>query len=301
MRLVGVLLAVVAWVGTAEARELALSFDDAPRRGSPLMRGPERAERIIEGLRQAGAAQAVFFANSDRIDAEGARRLRAYATAGHVTANHSATHPHLRDLEPERFLEDVAAADRVLRAMPGFRPWFRFPYLDEGDTPAKRDAVRAGLRRLGYAQGYVTIDSYDWYIDQLANNAAQRGAMLNMDALKDLYLEAIVASADFYDDLAVAHLGRSPRHVMLLHENDLAAFFIADLVAALRADGWTIISADATYADPIAQMTPDTMFLNQGRVAALAEGAGGPRRALFGPYEEEPELEEAFNRRVLGP
>lgn len=301
MRLVGVLLAVLACLGVAEARELALSFDDAPRRGSPLMRGPERAERIVAGLRQAAAQQAVFFANSDRIDAEGGRRMRAYAAAGHVIANHSATHPHLRDLDPERFLEDVAAAHRVLRAMPGFRPWFRFPYLDEGDTPAKRDAVRAGLTRLGYAQGYVTIDSYDWYIDQLANAAAQRGEMLNMEGLKGLYLEAIVASADFYDDLAVAHLGRAPRHVLLLHENDLAAFFIADLVAALRADGWTIVSADAAYADPIAQMTPDTMFLNQGRVAALAEAAGAPRRALFGPYEEEPELEAAFNRRVLGP
>jgi peptidoglycan/xylan/chitin deacetylase (PgdA/CDA1 family) len=301
MRLIGALVAMLVWAGAAEARELALSFDDAPRRGSPLMRGPERAERIIEGLRQAGAPQAVFFANSDRIDAEGGRRLRAYAAAGHVIANHSATHPHLRDLEPERFLEDVAVADRVLRTMPGFRPWFRFPFLDEGDTPAKRDAVRVGLDRLGYQQGYVTIDTYDWFIDQLANNAAQRGEMLNMEALKALYIEAIVGSADFYDDLAVAHLGRSPRHVLLLHENDLAAWFIADLVAALRADGWTIVSADAAYADPIAQMTPDTMLLGQGRVAALAYLAGAPQRALFSPYEEEPDLEDAFDRRVLGP
>lgn len=299
MRLIILVLALI-WAGGAEARELALTFDDAPRRDSALMQGPARAEAIVEGLRRARVEQAVFFANSDRMDAEGRRRLRAYAAAGHVIANHSATHPHLRDLTAERFLADVAAADRALRPLPNFRPWFRFPFLDEGDTPEKRDAVRAGLVRMGYAQGYVTIDTYDWYLDMLANEAAQRGDTLNTRALGALYAEIIVGSADFYDDLAVTHLGRSPRHVLLLHENDLAAMFIADLVAALRADGWTIVSADAAYADPIAERPPDTMLLNQGRVAALAEVAGAPRRSLFSPYEEEPELDEMFNRRVLG-
>lgn len=300
MRWFGIVLAALLWAGSAEARELALSFDDAPRRGTPLMRA-ERAERLIAGLRQADAPQAVFFANSRRINAEGRRRLRAYAAAGHVIANHSASHPHLRDLTPERFLEDVAAADRVLRPLPGFRPWFRFPDLEEGDTRAKRDAVREGLVAMGYTHGYVTIDTYDWYIDMLANNAAQRGEMLNMEGLKSLYIEAIVGGADFYDDVAVAHLGRSPRHVLLLHENDMAAWFIADLVAALRADGWTIVSADAAYADAIAQTMPDTMLLNQGRVAALAYAAGAPRSALFSPFEEEAYLDTEFARRVLGP
>lgn len=300
MRLFGVLMALLVWMGAAEGRELALSFDDAPRRGSALMQGPARAEAIIAGLRQAGVAQAAFFVNSERVDEEGLRRLRAYAAAGHVIANHSATHLRLRDAEPERFLADVAEADRVLRRLPGFRPWFRFPYLNEGDTPAMRDAVRAGLARMGYAQGYVTIDTYDWYIDALANDAAERGEMMNMEGLRDLYLEAILGSANFYDALAMTHLGRSPRHVLLLHENDLAALFIADLVAALRADGWTIVSADAAYADPIADTAPDTMVLNQGRVAALAAAAGAPRRQLVSPYEEEAELEALFARRVLG-
>lgn len=302
MRLIAALLVAAIWAGGAEARDLALSFDDAPRPGSAIFSGSERQARLIAGLRRAGVEQAAFFANTrDRLDGAGRARIYAYGIAGHVIANHSASHPHLRDLSAEAFLDDVQEADTALNIFPGFRPWFRFPYLDEGDTAAKRDAVREGLERLGYAQGYVTIDTYDWYIDQLANNAAQRGEMLNMEELKSLYLEAIVASADFYDDLAVAHLGRSPRHVLLLHENDLAALFITDLVAALRNDGWIIVSADVAYADPIAQTMPDTMFLNQGRVAALAEAAGAPRRTLFGPYEEEPDLEAAFNRRVLGP
>ncbi len=283
-------------------REIALSFDDAPRAGSALMEGPERARRLIAGLDASDAGPVVFFANTGggRLGNEGVTRLQAYAAAGHLIANHSATHPHLRDSAAAPYLADVAEADRALRLYSTFRPWFRFPFLDEGDTPEKRDAVRQGLAAMGYGQGYVTIDTYDWYLDALASAAAARGARMDMDALGALYVEAIVASADFYDGVAVRALSRSPRHVVLLHENDLAAFYVTDLVAALRADGWTIISPDRAYADPIAAQAPDTMVLNQGRVAALAHMAGAPPRDLVGPFEEEAELDALFAARVLG-
>jgi peptidoglycan/xylan/chitin deacetylase (PgdA/CDA1 family) len=300
MRIVAALLAVVIWgAGGAGAREIALSFDDAPRPGSVLLSGPERARRLIAALADSDVEQAVFFANTVRMDAEGEQRLRAYGAAGHLIGNHSAHHLHLRDLTPEAFLADVAEADRGLRPLPGFRPWFRFPFLDEGDTPVKRDAVRVGLEAMGYAQGYVTIDTYDWYLDNLAREAAGRGDQMDMAALGALYVEAITASADFHDRLAERYIHRSPRHILLLHENDLAALFIDDLVAALRRDGWTIATAETAYDDPIAAMPPDTMLLGQGRVAALAYAAGAPRADVFAPYEEESELDAMFAARVL--
>jgi peptidoglycan-N-acetylglucosamine deacetylase len=301
MRLIAALLATLIWSapGWVAAREIALSFDDAPRPANALLTVEQRADRLISALRRAGVEQAVFFANSARIDQEGADRLRAYARAGHLIANHSATHRHLRAIEAEAYLEDIADADRVLRDYPNFRRWYRFPFLDEGDTPEKRDAVRAGLERMNYRQGYVTIDTYDWYIDSLAQRALRDGESVNMDALGALYVEVMLASANFYDQLAVTHLGRSPRHVMLLHENDLAALFIDDLVEALERDGWTIITAEAAYEDPIASQSPETMLLGQGRVAALAHDAGAPRAAIFGPYEEEAELDAMFAELVI--
>lgn len=301
MRLIVATLALVLLVvpGGAQAREIALSFDDAPRPANALLTVEQRSIRLIGALERAGVEQAVFFANSGRIDREGADRLRAYARAGHLIANHSATHPHLRSLEADAYLADIADADRVLRDYPNFRPWYRFPFLDEGDTPEKRDAVRIGLERMNYRQGYVTIDTYDWYIDNQVQQALRRGASLDMEALGALYVEAMLASANFYDRLAVTHLGRSPRHVMLLHENDLAALYVDDLVETLKRDGWTIITAEAAYEDPIASQLPQTMLLGQGRVAALAQDAGAPRASIFGPYEEEAELDALFAQRVI--
>lgn len=297
----GLLLAVLACCPPqVVARELALTFDDAPRAPTALLGERDRAGLLLDQLKQAGVDQAAFFVVASRLDADGMARIRRYGDAGHLIANHSSSHGHLRATTADAYLDDIAKADRALRVLPGFTPLFRFPYLDEGDTVEKRDAVRVGLKEMGYRQGYVTIDTYDWYIDALAQRHAESGAKVDTVALCRFYAIAITASAGFYDALAVEHLGRSPRHVLLLHENDVAALCLGDLVDALKKQGWTLVRASTAYDDPIAGETPNTMLLGQGRVAALSVDRGAPKASVFGPYEEEDELERLFRERVVG-
>ena len=66
-------------------------------------------------------------------------------------------------------------------------------------------------------------------------------------------------------------LGRSPKHVLLLHENDLAALFIKDLIKHIRESGGKIISPAEAYKDPIADFIPNVLMNNQGRIAAIAK------------------------------
>jgi peptidoglycan/xylan/chitin deacetylase (PgdA/CDA1 family) len=283
----------------AFAREIAITFDDAPTADGALMTGEERTQRLIAALEAAGIEQTVFFAIPKSRTAQELTRLAAYAQAGHLIANHSNTHRNLKSLTADEYLADIADADAVLKRMTGFRPWFRFPFLSEGDTREKRDAVRRGLRAMRYTQGYVTIDNYDWYLNTLANKAKRDGTAINGEALRDLYVETLMQAVEFYDAIAIKALGRSPRHVLLLHENDLAALFVTDLAAALRARGWTIIAASAAYQDPIAAVEPDTLFLNQGRVAAIAHAAGARPIDLVHEREDEAVLDRLFAERVL--
>lgn len=284
----------------AISREIALTFDDAPRAPTALLGERDRAGMLLDQLKQAGVEQAGFFVVTNRLDDEGLARIGRYADAGHLIANHSSSHGHLRATTAEAYLDDIAKADRALRPLPGFTPLYRFPYLDEGDTVEKRDAVRAGLDNMGYGQGYVTIDTYDWYIDALAQRHVQSGAKVDAVALCRFYVTAITASAEFYDALALEHLGRSPRHVLLLHENDVAALCLGELVDALKKQGWALARFSDAYDDPIANETPSTMLLGQGRVAALAVDRGAPKASVFGPYEEEDELDRLFRERVVG-
>jgi len=71
-------------------------------------------------------------------------------------------------------------------------------------------------------------------------------------------------------------LGRQPVQVMLLHETDLAAYWISDLVAALRGKGWEIVTADIAYRDPIAKAQPDTPSAQGNRLEAMAWEKGVP-------------------------
>lgn len=287
---------------TEARREIALTFDDIPLPDGPFYTGEERAQRLIEGLRQAGVSEAMIFATPGNGAPEvGEARLRAYAAAGHVIANHSFSHPNLNtpEITAETYLANVAQADAILRPLPGFRPWFRFPYLSEGDSVEERDAVRQGLIAMGYAQGYVTADSYDWRIDGHARAARQTGHEMDVDALRDLYVRTIVTNTDYADRLAVAAIGRSPKHVLLLHENDLAAMFITDVVAALEADGWRIVPATEAFADPIASEYPNTLDLGGGLINAMAHASG--RRQQINIWNETFTVVDApFAEQVLG-
>jgi thiamine pyrophosphate-dependent acetolactate synthase large subunit-like protein len=103
-------------------------------------------------------------------------------------------------------------------------------------------------------------------------------------------------SIEFYDAIAKKSLKRSPRHVLLLHENDAAALFVGDLIKHLRSKGWKIISPQQAYKDPIAKNFPQVVLHKQGRVAAIANSKGIPESELRHPSENEQYLDQAFHK-----
>ena len=284
-------------------KRIALSFDDIPRHPGGFMTPDERTAGLIDGLRRAGVEQAAFFVTTGNLGenygAGGEKRIEAYVAAGHVIANHSHSHGWLWNGDPAAYIADLDKAEAWLAGRPGKRPWYRFPYLDEGRDPGRRDALRAALKSRGLMNGYVTVDNFDWALDGLAAQALAEGRKVDREALSELFVETIVSTANFNDALARETLGRSPIHVLLLHETDLNALFVPDLVDGLRADGWQIVTMDDAYADPLAQMEPDTLYLGGGRVTALAAAAGRDPATLVHPRTDEAELARLFEERVI--
>jgi len=288
----------------SDQKRIALSFDDIPRHAGGFFTPDERTKELIQALDKAGVEQAGFFVttgNLEKSDGQGGEaRIRAYGAAGHVIANHSHSHQWLSRTDVNEYLADLDKAETWLANRPGHRSWFRYPYLDEGKKDLeKRDAMRAALKERGLLNAYVTIDNYDWHLDGLASRAESENRRMDMNALRDLYVETLVQTANFYDEIAVQTIGRSPAHVLLLHETDLAALYIDDLVEALRNDGWDIISMDEAYTDPIASIEPDTWFLGNGRVAAIAHTKGLSPAELVYERTDEATLDALFANRVL--
>lgn len=283
----------------APPKRIAISFDDAPRGAGAFMTAEERVPRLIRALKDAGVAQAAFYVNPSRATLAHTALIERYVAAGHVIGNHSFSHLHLSTTPAATYVADIDKADDWLKGRAGARPWFRFPFLDEGGPDkAKRDAVRAGLKARGIHNGYVTVDGSDWYMEQLAIEAKKAGRVVDMDALRKLYVETHVQSADFSDALMVRTLGRSPTHVLLLHETDVAALFIGDLVKALRADGWEIVTNDIAYADPVYAQKPDVAWT----AGTLAEQLAWEKNLPAPRWYERNDTRIAkrlFDRRVL--
>ncbi|HWU95210.1 MAG TPA: polysaccharide deacetylase family protein [Sphingomonas sp.] len=288
----------------AAAKRIAFSFDDVPRGAGAFLSEDERTRKLIAVLRSRGVSQVALFLNPGRIDNGAAgkaamRRIRAYLAAGNVLANHTWLHPHLSKVSAEEFLGQVDKAQEWLNKQPNHRAWLRFPFLDEGGPDkAKVAAVRAGLAARGIRNGHVTAEASDWNIEGLTIAAKKAGKTIDMAGLRDLYVESHVQAADFADQLAIKTIGRSPAHVMLLHETDIAALFIGDLIDALRRDGWEIITPDLAYADPIYLSLPDVPWTN----GTLTEQMAWEKKVPPPRYYDRNDLKIAnplFAERVL--
>lgn len=305
MRWFAVLMAcLVIAVPAAAQKRIAISFDDAPRHAGGFMTPDARAKLLVRSLRKAKVKQAAFFVTVGNLGqagtGNGERNIAAYVAAGHVIANHSFAHQRLGGMTAEAYLADIDRAQAWLKDRPGYRPWFRFPFLDEGGKDkVKRDAVRAGLKARGLSNGYVTAESVDWYIDDQAVAAKKAGKRVDLDALRDLYVESHVEAAEFYDGLMLKAVGRQPVQMLLLHENDVAAMFVDELVAALRAKGWEIVTADAAYADPLGELVPDAPVAQGTLTEALAWQKGLPVPRWYARNDLDL-MGPLFRRRVLG-
>ncbi|NVK21695.1 MAG: polysaccharide deacetylase family protein [Kangiellaceae bacterium] len=277
------------------AKQIAITFDDAPRPDSTLT-GKQRTDLLMQALKTAQVPQVMFFVTTKHLTPDTQYQMAQYQKFGHLIANHSQQHAAIHVIGAEKYAEDIVQADKILQQYTNFRPYFRFPFLNEGRDVQSRDAIRAFFKEHDYQNGYVTVDNYDWYMDKLYQDAVKQGLKVDRQKLQRLYVETLTQAIDFYDDIAQKTLGRSPKHVLLLHENDIAAYFIDDLVAHLRQQGWEIISPEEAYQDPIADYVSDTLFNGQGRVAAIAKDQGWKARELVHPAEDEQYLEQLFEQ-----
>jgi peptidoglycan-N-acetylglucosamine deacetylase len=288
---------VTLTVVSSNAQQIAITFDDAPLGNGPVFSGSERTSRIINTLKKHGVKQAAFFVVTGYIDSTNVQRLRSYSQSGHALANHSHTHSWIRNIGTANYIKDIQKADSILRNNFSSKPWYRYPYLDEGRTNGSRDSIRKSLDKLHLRNGYVTIDNYDWHLNGALRKALEKKAKVNYDILKAIYLDHIWQSIQFYDAVGKKVLNRSPRHVLLLHENDMAALFLDDLLQLLKKNGWTIIPAEEAYTDPIASQVPDVLFNGQGRIGAIAFSKGMKPIELVQQSEDEEYLDKVLESK----
>jgi hypothetical protein len=145
--------------------------------------------------------------------------------------------------------------------------------------------MREWLNSARYRNGFVSVDNDDYYFSERVSQAKDLGKKIDLKEVEALFVSHVAGAADFYDALAVKTLGRSPKHVLLLHERDVTVMFLGGLVSELKSRGWKLISATDAYQDEIYSSQPKNTYSGNGLIAQLAMEKTG-EEVGYGNFKE---------------
>ena len=211
-----------------------------------------------------------------------------------MIGNHSYSHAYLNSSKTttESFTADILKCEEVIKSFEQFRKIFRFPYLKEGETAVKRDAIRTFLKQHGYRIGHVTIDASDWAVENRLSARLTKDPAADVKPYREFYLSHMWERATYYDDLARKAIGRSVKHTILVHYNLLNALFLGDLLDMFQSKGWKLIDAADAFKDPVFSVEPKIVPAGESIVWAIAKESGKFDSLLRYPGEDS-EYEDA--------
>lgn len=289
---IGLGMSRVARPFAPEPPQMAITMDDFNWFDAPRLTAEERNGALLEALRAHRVKAAIFVCGRFVDNQTGQKQVSAWDKEGHLIGNHSYSHLHYHNVGFERFSQDMLRGAGVLKQHPQFRKFFRFPYLKEGDTVAKRDKMRAFLKEHGYRNGHVTIDASDWFVDQRLRARLKSNPKSELTPYRDYYLNHLWERALYYNDLSWKVLGHSVKHTLLLHHNVLNGLFLKDVLSMFSNKGWKLIDAQEAFNDPVFSSVPNILPAGESLIWALAKESGKFDRLLRYPGEDS-EYEKA--------
>ena len=260
----------------SEQPEICITLDDISDVDKPLYSPMERDSMMRHALRKRKVKAGAFFIGRYLESDQGKEILHAWDNEGHIILNHTYSHPHYdQDISFKEFSEDVLKCDHLIREAKNYKKIFRFPYLEEGDTQKKRDAMREFLEKNNYRNGYVSVVTTDWWIAAKIEEVLTENPEADLSQYKKFYLTNVKECAEFYRTLGQKISGDRPvKHVILLHHNLLNALFLGDLIDMLRENGWKVISAEEAFNDPIYQQSPEIFPSNSSLLTSISKERG---------------------------
>ncbi len=268
--------------------KIAFTFDDGSIDDFGAYKLETWNQRLLDQLKKNKVKAILFSAGANKSSPKGKYVLSSWNNAGHLIANHSFSHVNFssENTSLEAFKLELSKNDRIIKPYSNYAPYFRFPYLKEGDTKEKVEGFRAFMKQKGYKNGYVTIDASDWYIDARLVKRLEENPKADLSGFKNYYKNHLFNRARYYDSLAYQLTNRRINHVLLLHHNLAAALFLDDLITYFKNKGWDVIDADQAYKDIIYDEVPTPIPAGESLIWALAKQSGRFDKGLRYPAED---------------
>lgn len=255
LRFMAAVILVAAMRASAEtARPLLVTVDDLPMApGVP----PEEREALTRDLLTVlgnHGIQAVGLVTWNNLRGSADRALlEQWLDAGHELGNHSDHHLDYTRSDIETYVADIEKGRAQLAELLAERGetvrFFRFPFLREGNTPEKLQAMRLYLAQSGQRNLPVTIDDQDWSYDRPWVEAWQRHDEAALDSLGKAYQTEIRMAVREFEALGDRLFERRTPQILLLHANRVGAAQWDQLFTWLEGTGHRFATADEVLAD----------------------------------------------------
>jgi peptidoglycan/xylan/chitin deacetylase (PgdA/CDA1 family) len=280
----GTILATMVFAATcpslaaAQSRTAAMTIDDLPFViGSDAPKGPQNAPAAIAANRKLLNALArhrvpvTGFVNEKKVEQlgmqDGAQILKSWVERGEDLANHSYAHPDFNDLSVERFEDEIVRGETtigpVMQAAGRKVEFFRFPFNHTGDTEAKHSAIMEFLSQRGYRLAPCTIETSDWMFAAAYQRMAASHDRSSEARLRRDYLAFTAAQIDYFSRMNAEVLGYEPPEIVLLHDNQLNADVMDQILRLYEKRGYKWASLAEAERDPVYQ-APDTVVTKFG-------------------------------------
>ena len=175
-----------------------------------------------------------------------------YWAGAFPVGNHTWTHPNSTSSAAEAYSEEIARSEPSLERLSPGRDWhwFRYPFLAEGDDPAKRLAVRQFLASRDYRIAGVTMDFNDWKYNDAYARCAAKGDQAAIARLEEDWLDAVRYNAEESRTVAKAVYGGDIPYVLLAHIGSFDARMFPRTLALYREMGFRFVSLEEAQNHP---------------------------------------------------
>ncbi len=241
-----ILMALALVVNSSQAadKQISITIDDLPFVGhgassKEIKSGKDRFNQILQALINE-QVPATGFVIAGAIAKGQWQLLENFQKEGFTIGNHTYTHANLNEIGAEKYIKEIAKADKRLLPLMTEKKYFRYPYLAEG-RGGNRHAVQAYLAENQYIIAPVTIDSKDFLFNMqlLAVNWHHRADRL--EKIKQRYLSYIWKQTEIAEKMA--H-GKPTKQILLLHANLLNSHLMGDVIQLYKEHGYRFISLE---------------------------------------------------------
>jgi peptidoglycan/xylan/chitin deacetylase (PgdA/CDA1 family) len=279
--------------------QVAITVDDLPSHsGAPA--GTDRVElarRMVAVLKAHNVPEVYGFLNAGRSpdDLKLMEVARVWIAGGYPLGNHTYSHKSLNEISVDEFKSEIEKNEPILRSLSGERDWkyFRYPYLREGDSLEKRNAIRDFLKTKGYKIAQVTIDWEDWSWNEPFARCTDKKDEKKIDWLRKTYIDNAVAKLHEADYLAKKLFKRTVAQIVLLHIGAFDTEMLDRLLARYEKEGVEFIPLSKAVKDAIYEFDPKVVGPWGSEFTYQVMKSRGIKRADLGlkPYEGYPEKE----------